>query len=57
VAIPLALIIVGATFFKMTQMKTGFFSQTTTGWEFDVLILAGLALLFLAGPGELAIQS
>jgi uncharacterized membrane protein YphA (DoxX/SURF4 family) len=41
----------------MTRFNTGFYSQSTTGWEFDLLILAGLLLLFLAGPGELAIQS
>ena len=57
VAVPLAIIMIGAIVLKITRFKTGFFSQATTGWEFDLLILAGLVLLFLAGPGELAIQS
>jgi len=57
VAIPLAIIMIGAIVLKIIRFKTGFFSQATTGWEFDLLILAGLVLLFLAGPGELAIQS
>ena len=57
VAIPLAIIMIGAIVLKMTRFKTGFFSQATTGWEFDLVILAGLLLLFLAGPGELAVQS
>jgi putative oxidoreductase len=56
-AIPLAIIMLGAIYLKMTRFNTGFYSQSTTGWEFDLLILAGLLLLFLAGPGELAIQS
>ncbi len=55
--LPLAVIMLGAIALKMTRFKTGFYSQTATGWEFDLLILAGLVLLFLAGPGELAIQS
>jgi dipeptide/tripeptide permease len=56
VAIAFALIMIGAILLKNTQWKTGFASQQTTGWEFDLLILAGVALLFLAGPGDIAIQ-
>lgn len=55
--IPLAIIMIGAIILKMTQMNTGFFAQEATGWEFDLLILAALVLLFLAGPSELAIQT
>lgn len=57
VAIPLGLIMIGATYLKQTKWKTGFYSQTTTGWEFDLLILSALVLLFLAGPGALALQT
>lgn len=56
-AIPLAIIMVGAIILKALQLKSGFTSRETTGWEFDLLILAGLVLLFLAGPGDLAIQT
>jgi uncharacterized membrane protein YphA (DoxX/SURF4 family) len=28
-----------------------------TGWEFDLMILAALFLLFVTGPGELAVQA
>lgn len=55
--IPLALIMLGAIILKMTQMNTGFFSMEATGWEFDLLILAALVLLFLAGPGDIAVQT
>ncbi len=56
-AIPLAIIMIGAIILKITQFKTGFASMTSTGWEFDLLLLAGLLLLFLAGPGDLALQT
>jgi putative oxidoreductase len=57
VAVAFAIIMIGAIFLKNTQMKTGFMSQQTTGWEFDLVLLAGNILLFLAGPGEIAIQN
>lgn len=57
VVIPLMIVMLGAITVKNTQMKTGFTSHETTGWELDLLILTGLLLLFLAGPGELAIQT
>lgn len=56
-AIPLMIIMLGAIYLKMTRFNTGFFAQNTTGWEFDLLILAGLFLLFLAGPEAIAFQS
>jgi putative oxidoreductase len=57
VAIAFIAIMVGAIVLKITQWKTGFMAQQTTGWEFDVVLLAGNLLLFFTGPGELAIQS
>jgi putative oxidoreductase len=55
--IPLMIIMIGAIILKIVQIKTGFSSMEATGWEFDLVILAGLVLLFLAGPGDLAIQA
>jgi putative oxidoreductase len=57
VAVAFAIIMIGAIVLKNTQWKTGFMSQQTTGWEFDLVLLAANILLFLTGPGELAIQS
>lgn len=57
VALAFAIIMIGAIVLKITQWKTGFMSQQTTGWEFDLVLLAANVLLFLSGPGELAIQS
>lgn len=56
VAVAFAIIMIGAIVLKNTQWKTGFMSQQTTGWEFDLVLLAANMLLFLTGPGELAIQ-
>jgi uncharacterized membrane protein YphA (DoxX/SURF4 family) len=47
---------VGAIVLKNTQWKTGFMAQQTTGWEFDFVLLAANLLMFLTGPGRLALQ-
>lgn len=57
VALAFMIIMVGAIFLKNTRWKTGFMSQQTTGWEFDLVLLAASLLLFLTGPGPIAIQS
>ncbi|MGH2678117.1 MAG: DoxX family protein [Actinomycetota bacterium] len=57
VALAFIIIMIGAIALKNTMWKTGFMSQQTTGWEFDLVLLAANLLLFLAGPGEIAIQS
>jgi uncharacterized membrane protein YphA (DoxX/SURF4 family) len=44
----MALIMLGAIYQKAFKWRTGFWSHTTTGWEFDLLILAG-ALTVLLG--------
>ena len=57
VALAFIIIMIGAIALKNSMMKTGFSSQQTTGWEFDFVLLAANILLFLVGPGEIAIQS
>lgn len=57
VALAFIVIMIGAIFLKITQFKSGFMSQQTTGWEFDLALLAGNILLFLTGPGRIAVQS
>jgi putative oxidoreductase len=49
------IIMVGAIALKTTRFNTGFMSQQTTGWEFDFVLLAANLLLFLTGPGRIAI--
>lgn len=57
VVVAFAIIMLGAIALKTIQLKTGFMSQQTTGWEFDLVLLAASVLLFFTGPGRLAIQS
>jgi putative oxidoreductase len=56
VALAFIVIMIGAIFLKITRFKTGFMAQQATGWEFDLVLLAGNVLLFFTGPGEIAIQ-
>ena len=56
-AIGLGFVMMGAIYFKITTWKTGFASQTTTGWEFDLLILASLFLLVLTGAGMYSLDA
>lgn len=46
VAALFALIMLGAIYFKIFKWKSPFFSHTSTGWEFDlILLVACLAIL------------
>ncbi len=40
-------IILGALFFKIVKWKVPFMAKDATGWEFDLLVLAGLLTLLL----------
>lgn len=47
----LSIIMVGAIVMKMTVMGIGFAGMQVTGWEFDLMILAGTIALMAFGPG------
>lgn len=56
-ALGLAVIMVGAIWFKMQVWQVAFMTNTNTGWEFDlVLLAANLAILF-CGAGKLALDT
>ena len=55
-AIGHSLVMLGAINLKINVWHTGFISQHTTGWEFDLLILAALVSLFLSGPGKYSLD-
>lgn len=52
----LSIIMLGAIWTKTTSMKTGFSAHQTTGWEFDLMILAGTVTLFFLGAGRFSID-
>ncbi len=45
VSILFSVIMLGAIYFKLFKWKTPFFAHDKTGWEFDLIILAGLLVL------------
>jgi putative oxidoreductase len=52
VAVAFALIMLAAITLKNTVFPTGFASPTTTGWEFDFVLLAANVAILLVGPGR-----
>jgi putative oxidoreductase len=52
----LSIIMLGAIWTKLTSMKTGFTAHDKTGWEFDLMILAGTVTLFFLGAGRFSID-
>lgn len=52
-AFVLSVVMLGAIMMKMSKMKTGFASMSGTGWEFDLMILAGTFLLLTNGGGTM----
>lgn len=47
----LAVVMVGAIYFKTAKWKTGFAVMDKTGWEFDFILLAANAAIFFTGGG------
>jgi putative oxidoreductase len=43
----MAVIMLGAMYYKIFKWKTPFMATTTTGWEFDLVIFAGALTLLL----------
>ena len=55
-AIAFIIIMLGALYYKITKWKISFFAQNTTGWEFDLLILAASIALLSLGAGAYSID-
>jgi putative oxidoreductase len=54
-ALGLAILMLGATYKKMTEWKTPFTAMDKTGWEFDMVLFAAAICLVLTGPGKYAL--
>ncbi len=55
-AIGLAIVMLGATFMKKFRWHTHFSSETNTGYELDLIILAGCLLLLVMGAGAFSLD-
>ena len=56
-AIGLAIIMLGAIYFKIAVWKIGFVSKQNTGWELDIMILASCLILSTLGSGDISVDS
>ena len=55
-ALLLAIVMIGAIYFKTTKWKVPFSTHDKTGWEFDLILLAANIAILLNGSGSLGIQ-
>lgn len=55
-AIGLGIIMCGAIYMKAKVWKTGFKADGATGWEFDLMILAGCVALLALGGGAISLD-
>ncbi len=56
-SIILIIVMLGALYYKIIKWKIPFASQNSSGWEFDLLILAAAILLLFIGAGSLSIDN
>lgn len=54
-ALWLSLVMMGAIYFKTSKWKVPFTAQNTTGWEFDLILLAANLALLTSGPSVLVL--
>ena len=55
-SIGFAVIMLGAIYFKIFKWKISFYSEKSTGWEFDLVLLAMALALFVFGPGNFSLD-
>lgn len=52
----LAMVMVGAIYFKIAKWRVPFGAMDKTGWEFDLILLAANIFLLVNGGGAIGIQ-
>ncbi|HYD03918.1 MAG TPA: DoxX family protein [Alphaproteobacteria bacterium] len=53
----LIIVMIAAIWMKIHAWKIPFTTQSNTGWEYDLLIIAALLILIFVGPGAYSIDS
>lgn len=54
-ALLMAVIMVGATYYKMAKWQMPFAAMDKTGWEFDLILFGGAVAILLGGGGSIGI--
>ena len=54
-AIGLAVVMIGAIYYKVSKWHVPFYSQSSTGWEYDLILLAVALFMLTHGAGNLAL--
>jgi len=55
-SIGLSVIMLGAIYLKIFKWKISFSSEKSTGWEFDLVLLAMALALLVLGPGNFSLD-
>jgi len=55
-AVLLAIVMIGAIYFKTAKWRVPFAAMDKTGWEFDFILLAANVSILLSGGGLIGIQ-
>lgn len=55
-ALLLAIVMIGAIYFKIAKWRMPFAAMDKTGWEFDLILLAANIAILLSGGGSIGIQ-
>lgn len=52
----LALVMIGALYFKIAKWHAPFAAHDKTGWEFDLILLSANLVLLVSGGGAISVQ-
>ena len=56
-ALFLAIVMLGALYFKFFIWKTGIYGEKGEGWYYDAFLLAGVGVVFTIGAGPLSLSA
>lgn len=54
-AIGLSLLMLGAIYKKVVEWKTGFWGEKSSGWHYEVLMIAMNLVIVTMGPGKISL--
>ena len=57
VALLVAIVMLGALYYKIFKWKVSFFAMDKTGWEFDFILFAAAVAILLLGAGAFSLDA